>query len=88
MPALMHFNPTLTIGLACDASSSGIGAVLLHILPNGEERPIAYASKSLTPAERNYSQIEREGLSIVFGVKNFISICGGILSSYLQTINH
>ena len=71
MPVLMHFNPKLPLGLACDASSSGIGAVLFHILPNGDERPIAYASKSLTPAERNYSQIEKEGLSIVFGVKKF-----------------
>ena len=38
----MHFDPSLPLGLACDASGSGIGAVLFHILPNGEERPIAY----------------------------------------------
>ena len=71
MSILMHFDPSLPLGLACDASGSGIGAVLFHILPNGEERPIAYASKSLTPTEKNYSQVEREGLSIVFGVKKF-----------------
>ena len=45
--------------------------MLFHILPSGEERPIAYASTSLTNAGKNYSQIEREGLSIVFGVKKF-----------------
>ena len=88
MPVLMHFNPKLPIGLACHASTSGIGAGLFHILPNGEERLIGYASKSLTPVERNYSQIEREGLSIVFGVKKFHQYLWGILSSYLQTINH
>ena len=40
-------------------------------MENRRERPIAYASKCLTPAERNYSQIERKGLSIVFGTHKF-----------------
>ena len=46
MSELMHFDPSLPLGLACDASGSSIDAVLFHILPSGEERPIAYASKS------------------------------------------
>ena len=45
--------------------------MISHCFTDGVERPIAYASRSPSPAEKNYSQIEKEGLTIVFGVTKF-----------------
>ena len=68
---LVHWNPSLPLVLSCDASEVAIGAVLAHRYPDGSERPIGYASRSLSKSERNYSQLEKEGVSCVFGIKRF-----------------
>ena len=68
---LAHFDSTQKLTLACDASSYGVGAVLAHKMPDGSKRPIGYASRTLTKSERNYSQLEKEGLSCIFGIKKF-----------------
>ena len=71
---LVHFDPKLPVILECDASQYGIGAVISHRFPNGHERPIAYASRSLNAAEKNYSQIHKEALAIVFRVTKFYTL--------------
>ena len=68
---LTYFNPKLPLIVSCDASPVGLGAVLAHKLPSGEEKPIAYASRTLSNSERNYSQIDKESLAIIFAVKHF-----------------
>ena len=74
---LMRYDPDLPLRLATDASPYGLGAVLSHITKDGEERPIAYASRTLNQAEKNYSQLDKEALSIVWAVKKFFNyLCG------------
>ena len=68
---LVHYDVNLPLRLACDLSAYGVGAVILHVIKNGDEKPITYASLTLTKSEKNYSQIEKEALSIIFGIKKF-----------------
>ncbi|GBN72930.1 hypothetical protein AVEN_262307-1 [Araneus ventricosus] len=73
---LVPFDPELPVTLATDASPVGVAAVLSHIIDN-VEKPVAFASRSLTEAERNYSQLDRKALAIIFRVSHFINYIYG-----------
>ena len=64
-PVLQYYDENLPVRLSVDSSKYGMGAVIM------QKGPIAYASKSLTPAQQNYAQIEKECLAIVFGCQRF-----------------
>lgn len=63
-PILVPFDNKLQIVVTANASSVGVRCAIYHCYPDGTDKPISYASKTLTSAERNYSLIEREALAI------------------------
>lgn len=69
-PILQYPDFSKQFTLTCDASDFGIGSVLSQEV-DGSELPIAFASRQLNKAERNYSVIEKELLAIVWSVKHF-----------------
>ncbi|XP_028164865.1 uncharacterized protein K02A2.6-like [Ostrinia furnacalis] len=72
---LIPYHVNLPVTLATDASPMGFGAVLSHIMPDKTERPIAFASRSLTKAEEGYSQLDKEAAALIWGLKKFFQFC-------------
>uniref|UniRef100_A0A1Y1NHT7 RNA-directed DNA polymerase n=1 Tax=Photinus pyralis TaxID=7054 RepID=A0A1Y1NHT7_PHOPY len=68
---LVHFDINKPLILTADASPYGVGAVLSHKMSDGTEAPIAFHSRTLNDAQRNYSQLDREALAIIDGLKKF-----------------
>ena len=70
-PILKVVDPTKPCVLQTDASEQGLGAVLSQTTKNGEEYPVAFASRKFLPREKNYSVIEKECLAIVWSLQVF-----------------
>ena len=84
---IQFYDPLKPLYIECDASKQGIGYVMLqpddNLAPNTVDRipsnlqPVAYASKSLSEAEQNYANIERELLGVVFSLETFKHFTSG-----------
>ena len=86
---LRYYNPNLAVFIESDASKVGLGAALLQtekpcyenditddtLLESFQLKPVAYASKSLTTAEQNYSNIEHEALGLLHSLEKFHHYC-------------
>lgn len=70
-PTLALFNPALPTVVTTDASDHCLGAVLTQMHPNGSEKTVAFASRTLTQAERRYSTIEKEALGCVWATEKW-----------------
>ena len=67
----MYFDTSKPITLQIDTSQVGLGGVLLQEDFLGRIRPVAYASKALTPCKTKYANIERETLAVAWGCVKF-----------------
>ena len=71
-PVLKYYDPSEEATIQCDASEVGLGAALMQ---NGQ--PVAFASRTLSRTERQYAQIEKQCLAIVFACDKFSQYIAG-----------
>ncbi|XP_055307289.1 uncharacterized protein K02A2.6-like [Sitodiplosis mosellana] len=65
---LAHFDANKPIILTTDACGTAVAGRLSHIFEDGSDRPVAFVSRALNNAEKNYSTFEKEALAIIFSV--------------------
>ena len=72
---LALYDPTASTVVSTDASSYRLGGVLTQKQTNGEWQPVSLISRSLTPTEQKYSQIEKEALALTWACEHFAEFC-------------
>ena len=77
-PVLPLFDQSRETMVSVDASSYGLGAVLLQKQPDGELKPLSCISRSLTPTEQRYVQIEKEALAFTWACQRFYDFLLGL----------
>ena len=74
---LTHSNPKQEIIEASDTSTYSIGTYILHKFDDRSIKPIGHVSRTLLLVEKNYSQVEKESLRIIFAVTKFYRFIHG-----------
>ena len=78
VPVLALFDQTHETIVSANASCYGFGAVLLQRQPEGAMKPVSYISRSLTPMEQRYTQIEKEALAFTWTCERFSDYLVGL----------
>lgn len=77
-PTLAHYDFTKKIIIQADASSYGLGSALVQENNDKQSEIVAYASRTLSTSEKNYSQIEKEALALAFAAERFKNYILGV----------
>ena len=70
-PILVFLDWKFPFHVHVDASSIALGVILAQPGEGGLDHPIAFASRKLSPADRNYTTTKREGLAMVYALQKF-----------------
>ena len=84
-PVLQHYNPNMPTKVSADASSYGIGGVLMQEDDKGNWKPVFYVSRSLTSTEQRYAQIEKEALAMTWVCERFSDFLIGMSEFIVET---
>ena len=87
-PVLAHYSHQAPIIVSADASSFGLGAVLLQEQPDGRRAPVTYISRALTASEQKYAQIEKEALAMTWACERLHCYLFGCEEPFLIETDH
>ena len=88
---LVDYDGSKPLTLECNASPHGVGEVLSHRFEDRSEKPTGFSTQTLSTTEKNYSQLDKEALAIIFGEKKFHDYLHGhhfTIYSYHQPLQH